>query len=155
MVLPGLTLVSDPPDPDAYTGKLTPWVVGNGTIERRIDWVFVDLDIYKGKLVAQAKEARVNAVSQPVNGFEMSSQDDRENIQGAIDYYEVLSAGAGCITWTMADGTEQQVTLDDLTSAKDGYVLRKAQAFAAYQQKKAQINAATSVEELIDLSLDL
>ena len=51
----------------------------------------------------------------------------------------------------MADSTERIVTLSDLQGAKDGYVLRKAQAFATYQTKKAAVNEATTLDEVAGL----
>jgi hypothetical protein len=82
------------------------------------------------------RDATINA---PLNGFDVSRPEDRENIQGAIDYFDLLSQGQGSMTWTMADNTEKQVTLADLQAAKDGYVLRKAQAFATFQAAKTAL----------------
>jgi hypothetical protein len=89
----------------------------------------------------EAKRARTISISEPLNNFDVDSLEDRENIQGAIDYFETLSQGGDTIVWTMADSAEQDVTLVDLQGVVDGFALRKAQAFAQYQATKAQIEA--------------
>lgn len=93
----------------------------------------------KARQIAAAKATRRATINAPINGFDVARPEDRENIEGAIDYFDTLSGAGSTITWTMADDTEQDVTLAELQTAKDGYVLRKAQAFATYQAAKAAI----------------
>lgn len=93
----------------------------------------------KRNALTEAKKNRDAAIAAPINNFEVALPEDRENIQGAIDYFDQLSQGANYIVWTMADDTEKQVTLAELQAAKDGYVYRKAQVFADYQAIKSEI----------------
>ena len=109
-----------------------------------------ELEIAKILARPKIKKQREYAINSPLNGFDVATPEDRENIQGAIDYYDTLTLG-GDLVWTMDNGSEKVVTLEDLKGAKDGYVLRKAQIFADYQNKKAAIEAATSVAELNEI----
>lgn len=73
--------------------------------------------------------------------FDVHSPEDRENVQGAYEAFDTLTALAGkdTITWTLADSTEAEVTQAELKEVIDGFVLRKAQAFAQYQTAKAEL----------------
>lgn len=102
----------------------------------------------KAAKLTEIKQERIEATNAPINGFEVASLVDRENIQGAIDYFATLSGAGDTITWTMADDTDRNVTLAELQGAKDGYVIRKAQVFAAYQEQKAALNAATTIAQV-------
>ena len=78
----------------------------------------------------------------------IATDQDRENIQGSIEYFDILSQGKGTITWTMDDNTEQDLSMEDLKGALDAYVIRKAQSFLEYQTKKQLIGNATTAEEI-------
>ena len=106
--------------------------------------------IYDCKEIALSdiKAKREESINEPINNIQVATLQDRENIQGSIDYFETLSQGKGTITWTMSDNTEQDLSLEDLKGALDAYVIRKAQAFAEYQTKKQLIENATTVEEI-------
>ena len=78
----------------------------------------------------------------------IATDQDRENIQGSIEYFDILSQGKGTITWTMDDNTEQDLSMEDLIGALDAYVIRKAQSFLEYQTKKQLIGNATTAEEI-------
>ena len=94
------------------------------------------------------KTKREEAITEPINNIQVSTLQDRENIQDSIEYFDMLSQGKGTITWTMNDNTEQDLSLEDLKCALDAYVVRKAQSFAEYQTKKQLIENATTVEEI-------
>lgn len=115
-----------------------------------INQSLVHKPVYECKEVALStiKTKREESIIEPINNIQVSSLQDRENIQGTIDYFEKLSQGKGTITWTMRDNTEQDLSLEDLKGALDAYVIRKAQAFAEYQTKKQLIENATTVEEI-------
>lgn len=98
--------------------------------------------------LSELKEGRTKLIGAPLNNFDVDSVSDRENINGAIDYFTTLSQGTGVVKWTMADNTEANVTLAELQAVKDGYVLRKGQLFAQYQQLKQAVESATTIEEL-------
>ena len=109
--------------------------------------------IYKCKEIAlnTIKTKREESIIEPINNIQVSTLQDRENIQGSIEYFEALSQGNSTITWTMNDNTEQDLSLEDLKGALDAYIIRKAQAFAEYQTKKQLIENAVTEAEFIAL----
>ena len=106
--------------------------------------------IYECKEIALStiKTKREESIIEPINNIQVSSLQDRENIQDSIEYFELLSQGKGVITWTMSDNTEQDLSKKDLNGALDAYVIRKAQSFAEYQTKKQLIENAETSEEI-------
>lgn len=119
---------------------------GIPTINQTLEY----LPLYQCKEIALSiiKTNREESIIKPINNIQVSTSQDRENIQGSIEYFDMLSQGKGTITWTMNDNTEEDLTAEDLKGALDTYVVRKAQAFAEYQTKKQLIENATTVEEL-------
>ena len=109
--------------------------------------------IYECKEIALStiKIKREETIIESVNNIQVSTLQDRENIQGSIEYFDMLSQGKGTITWTMADNIEQELSLEDLKGALDTYIVRKAQAFAEYQTKKQLIENAVTEAEFIAL----
>ncbi len=109
--------------------------------------------IYECKEIAlnTIKTKREETIIESINNIQVSTLQDRENIQGSIEYFDMLSQGKGTITWTMADNTEQELSLEDLKGALDTYIVRKAQAFAEYQTKKQLIENAVTEAEFIAL----
>ena len=106
--------------------------------------------IYECKEIAlnTIKTKREESICEPINNIQVSTLQDRENIQGSIEYFDMLSQGKGTITWTMSNNIEQELSLEDLKGALDTYVIRRAQAFAEYQTKKELIANATTAEEI-------
>ena len=106
--------------------------------------------IYECKEIAlnTIKAKREESIIEPINNIQVSTLQDRENIEGSIEYFEMLSQGKGTITWTMNDNAEQDLSLEDLKGALDAYVIRKAQLFIEYQTKKQLIENCITVEEL-------
>ena len=106
--------------------------------------------IYECKEIALniIKTKREENIIEPINNIQVSTFQDRENMQGTIEYFDMLSQGKGTITWTMADNTEQDLSLEDLKGALDAYIIRKAQIFVEYQTKKQLIESATTAEEI-------
>ena len=108
------------------------------------------------KPVYECKEIALNAIKtkreestvEPINNIQVATLQDRENMQGSIEYFEILSQGNGRITWTMSDNREQDLTVEDLKDALDAYVIRKAQIFVEYQTKKQLIENAETAEEI-------
>ena len=111
--------------------------------------------IYECKEIALSiiKTKREESIIEPINNIQVSTLQDRENIQGSIEYFEMLSQGKGTITWTMEDNTEQDLSLEDLKGALDAYIIRKAYVFSDYQTKKQLIENATTVEEIEEILL--
>lgn len=111
----------------------------------QIEYVLDELKVQK---INEAKSLREQTIIAPLNNVDVDSLEDRENIQGSIDYFDMLSQGQGYITWVMADNTLANLTLADLQAVLDGFVARKAQAFAEYIARKTQVEATTTIEEL-------
>ena len=111
--------------------------------------------IYECKEIALSiiKTKREESIIEPINNIQVSTLQDRENIQGSIEYFEMLSQGKWTITWTMEDNTEQDLSLEDLKGALDAYIIRKAYVFSDYQTKKQLIENATTVEEIEEILL--
>ena len=117
--------------------------------EEEAEW---DAQIFpqaKKEVLNSIKNQRTTTINASLNGFQVRDETDRANIEGAVEYYNLLtSEDTVPLTWTMEDDTEVVVTLADLQAIKQNYVIRKALAFVTYQQKKALIASATTVEEL-------
>ena len=124
---------------------------GIPTINQTLEY----LPLYQCKETALSdiKAKREESIIEPINNIQVSTLQDRENIQGSIDYFEILSQGKGTITWTMNDNTEQDLSLEDLKGALDAYIIRKAQSFVEYQTKKQLIENATTAEEIESIIL--
>ena len=122
---------------------------GIPTINQTLEY----LPLYQCKETALSdiKAKREQSASEPINNVQVATLQDRENIQGSIEYFDRLSQGKGTITWTMADNTEQDLSLQDLQGVLDTYVTRKAQAFAEYQTKKQLIENVVTEAEFIAL----
>ncbi len=110
-----------------------------------------EMDINKAKTIAyeKLKDLRNKAINAPINNVQVEKYEDRENVNGAIEYFTDISQGTGFITWTMNDNTEQNVTLNNLTTLKRNYVLRKATIFKTYQKKKALVETSITVAEIL------
>ena len=124
---------------------------GIPTINQSLEY----LSLYECKEIALGtiKTKREESIIEPINNIQVSTLQDRENIQGSIDYFDILSQGKGVITWTMNDNTEQDLSLEDLKDALDDYIIRKAQSFVEYQTKKQLIENATTAEEIESIIL--
>lgn len=122
---------------------------GIPTINQTLEY----LPLYQCKETALSdiKVKREQSASEPINNVQVATLQDRENIQGSIEYFNILSQGKGTITWTIADNTEQELSLQDLQGVLDTYVIRKAQAFAEYQTKKQLIENVVTEAEFIAL----
>ena len=124
---------------------------GIPTINQSLEY----LPLYECKEIALSiiKTKREESIIEPINNIQVATLQDRDNIQGSIEYFELLSQGKGTITWTMDDNTEQDLSLKDLKGALDAYVIRKAQSFAEYQTKKQLIENSETAEEIEEILL--
>ena len=119
---------------------------GIPTINQTLEY----LPLYECKEIALStiKTKREEGIIETINNIQVSTLQDRENIQGSIEHFEMLSQDKGTITWTMNDNTEQEMSLQDLQDVLDAYIIRKAQSFVEYQTKKQLIEDATTAEEI-------
>ena len=106
--------------------------------------------VYECKEIAldTIKTKREESTVEPINNIQVATLQDRENMQGSIEYFEIVSQGNSRITWTMNDNREQDLTVEDLKDALDAYIIRKAQIFVEYQTKKQLIENAETAEEI-------
>ena len=130
-------------------------IVTNGEIEvidgiPTITQSLIYKPLYECKEIAlnTIKTKREESIIEPISNVQVATLQDRENIQGSIEHFELLSQGKGVITWTMSDNTEQDLSKEDLKGTLDAYVIRKAQVFAEYQTKKQLIENAETSEEI-------
>ena len=123
------------------------------TPAEELDFDSMILPQAKTDLIALEKEKRIDLSNAAINGFQVRSYEDRENIQGAIDYYDVLTSnGAVDLVWTMEDNTDRIVTKAELQAVKDEYVTRKAIIFSNYQGKKEEAKSAKDLNDIETVS---
>ena len=109
---------------------------------------------YLTKLLADAQEAkrielkqiRNEAIDEPINDVQVARVEDRENINGSIELMEANSIPS--MNWVLIDNTVGTLTVSDLETIRDTYVLRKMQTFAKYGELLTVLNNATTVEEV-------
>ena len=101
----------------------------------------------KSNKLNELKTKRDEIIFSPYNNVQVDTARSREDVQGAVTMWEALGNPAS-INWTMADNTEQPMTKADLEAVIAGYAQRKFATFAQYQQLKAQVESATTMEEL-------
>jgi hypothetical protein len=92
--------------------------------------------VSKELTLAQAKKDRDALIDAPINNFDVARLIDRENLQGAINFFDALAQGGSTIVWTMSDNSDKTVTKEELEEVITTYVARKAMAFANYQALK-------------------
>ena len=84
----------------------------------------------KRKVLQEQRDAYISA---PINSIQVTTSEDRENIQGAVDNFATLYPD-GTAYWITVDNTIIPVTKADLEAVIQTYVTRKAQAFNHYGQ---------------------
>lgn len=114
----------------------------------------ISLDIAKQEKISELKVKRDFIIDSAIENVQVKKSTDRENIQGTIQYFEVLSQGNSTIGWTMEDNSVKELSKDDLQRVLDSYVVRKAQAFAEYQYNKQQVDECMTIDELDSLKLN-
>jgi len=111
-----------------------------------------NLDIKKILAEQKLKLNRAVEVSKAISGVQVRNGVDRENITGAIDYYDTITSNDTIpLTWTLEDNSEVVVTKAQLISIKEGYVLRKALIFNKYQIAKTALTLASTEEEVSNI----
>lgn len=100
----------------------------------------------------QFKDLRDDEIFAPYNNVQVSNSRSREDVKEAIEEWDTTLGSPTSITWTMADDTDQDLTKVDLEAVKDGFVARKMSTFAKYQQLKAQVESAGTVEEVNNIT---
>lgn len=102
------------------------------------------VDSIKVEVRERLKAERNEIITAPINNFQVATPEDRENIQGYLQF-EV----ADPIEWTMADNTFQLVYVSDLQTVLNTYVQRKMLAYEAYANACRALDEA-STQAMVD-----
>ena len=89
----------------------------------------------------QLKTERNERIAEPINGVQVATVEDRENIQGAIQNWQALGS-PDAINWTMADNSVSALTQQQLIDVATAYTQRKAQIFQQYQGLCAELETS-------------
>lgn len=108
------------------------------------------LEVIKQRKIAELKYQRDKAEVEPINyqgySFDYDSK-ARERINAAIIALEVAGASA-TLTWTTADNRDVKVTASDLRGIIAQVAVRSDKLHKAYRKAKAQVEAASTAEEV-------
>jgi hypothetical protein len=96
----------------------------------------------------QLKAERKARVSEPINGVQVATVEDRENISGTIQNWQVLGSPE-TIEWTMADNSVAALTQQDLITVATLYAQRKAQIFQQYQALCAELETSDDPSSVV------
>ena len=120
-------------------------VVGN-EIHKITDIETIDINVFKEAKRRELKNLRDEAIDEQINDVQVARVEDRENINGSIELMEANSIPS--MNWVLIDNTVGTLTVSDLETIRDTYVLRKMQTFAKYGELLTVLNNATTVEEV-------
>lgn len=101
------------------------------------------LDELKQSKLQEFKAQRDETTHKPLRGVDVKNLADLKNLEGSVEHFELLKNAEDKIVWTLADDTDKAFTKVELEELIRDYVIRKAQIFAHYQAKKAEIFGAT------------
>ena len=113
------------------------------------------LDHFRELKRQELKVLRDEGTASPINGIQVGRSDDRENIKGAIDNWDALLLVEGKKGWVMADNSIQFLTKAELQAIEPLYSVRKDQCFNSYGITTAQLQEAQTVEEIMEITLQL
>lgn len=99
------------------------------------------------KKIEELKVKRDEIIHTPLNNVKVAKPENREDILNTIRVFDTVSQN-GVIPWTMADDTTKNLTLADLEAVESGYILRKAQVFFQYQQLRAALELADTIDDI-------
>lgn len=94
------------------------------------------------------KEKRDSMIAEDINNFQIGRQQDRENIQGAIDKWDILAEGESR-HWIMADNSVRAVTKQELIDVSNAYAIRQNNVFGQYGILCAMLEMAADIDEVI------
>jgi hypothetical protein len=95
----------------------------------------------------ELKKQREAFISSPVSGVQVRNSDDKENIKGAIDKWDVLG-NPSSIPWIMEDNSVQLMSKQDLVNIENEYTLRKMQSFEIYRTLCAELCESDDPESI-------
>lgn len=106
------------------------------TAQEQIDSYLDSLRIVARERLKACRDAIIQS---PINNFQVATAEDRENIQGYLQY-EVAEP----LEWIMADNTIQLVYLSDLQAVIGLYIQRKLAAYDAFNSAVRALGFAAS-----------
>ena len=102
-----------------------PWEEVNATVE-------LTLDQRRERKRQQLKIDRTELIQSPIDGIQVATADDRENISGAVEDWTTLYGQLETIGWILVDNTTRAVSKEDLEEVIAAYKIRKRDSFAIY-----------------------
>ena len=102
-----------------------PWEEVNTTVE-------LTLEQRRERKRQQLKMERAELIQSPIDGIQVATADDRENITGAVEDWSTLYGQLETIPWVLVDNTTRTVSKEDLEEVIAAYKIRKRDAFAIY-----------------------
>jgi len=97
----------------------------------------------------ELKFERDSLIKSPINGVQVATSDDRENIEGSVSDWGILYGSLDEISWVLEDNTTTPLSKQDLEEIISLYKTRKRDAFAIYTQLLLQLNQSDSPEEIV------
>ena len=113
-------------------------------------------DIEKPNKREQLKTQRDVLIASPINNVQVGRIEDREKIQGAVQYFDTVSSEDGTKLWIMADNSIAHLTKSEMESLIPSYVMRVDAVYNAYAKAVSALESASTLEEiqLIEVTLD-
>jgi len=102
-----------------------PWEEVNTVVE-------LTLEQRRERKRQQLKIERTELIQSPIDGIQVATADDRENIAGAVEDWSTLYGQVESIPWVLVDNTTRHVSKEDLEEVIAAYKIRKRDAFAIY-----------------------
>ena len=102
-----------------------PWEEVDTTVE-------LTLDQRRERKRQQLKMERTEIIQAPINGIQVATAEDRENIAGAVEDWSTLYGQLETIPWVLVDNTTRSVSREDLEEVIAAYKIRKRDSFAIY-----------------------
>ncbi len=137
-----------------HRSSLTGFDLVDGVVKAK--YIITDKTLFEVKRDhrERLKESRDENLPTVINNVQVSRLEDRENIKGTLDSFEVLATD-GKIKWVMADNSIAELTKEDLEEVTTQYATLKAQVFNWYSDKCTELENAENVDDVLAISTDL
>ena len=111
--------------------------------------------ITKPEARERLKAEREAIIAEPIDNIQVATIEDREKIQGAVDYFDEIADESGLKLWIMADNSISYLTKEAMAALTPSYILRVDKAFTAYALAAMALEAATTLEEINSIKVEL
>ena len=147
------TVIGESYDPERENRTEVPisWELKNNHVTATYQVAPKPLSQAKEEKRESLKKERDSMIAEDINNFQMGRQQDRENIQGAIDKWEILTEGDSR-HWIMADNSVKAVTKQELIDVSNAYAIRQNNVFGQYGILCTMLEMATDIEEVIAIT---